>query len=118
MLASLPGISVKLAQNIYDGVDTNNKKTLKPYQHLGDLFKVQGISPDVFERCINILTNDSSVFIVEIEVQTLKAASKKQSSDSGEVLSSRKKRFTIELDKRTDGFFNITERERCPVKLN
>jgi len=116
LLSSLPGISAKLARNIHDGVDTSNKKTLKPYRHLGDLFKVKGMTPDVFERCVNILTIDSSVFTVEIEAETLKAASEKHFSASADVISSRKKRFTIELDKRTDGFFNITERERYPVR--
>ena len=76
------------------------------------------MTPDIFERCINILTIDSSVFTVEIEAQTLKTASDKQVSKSNEIMSSRKKRFIIELDKRTDGFYNITERERYPVRYN
>ena len=116
LLSSLPGISEKLAQNICDGVDTSNKKTLKPYQHLGDLFKVKGMTPNVFERCVNILTIDSSVFTVEVEAQILKNASEKQTSESNNIMACRKKRFTIELDERADGFFNITERERYPVR--
>ena len=116
LLSSLPGISAKLAQNIHDGIDTSNKKTLKPYHHLGDLFKVQGMSPDIFERCVNILTLDSSVFTVEIEAQTLKIPDGTQVPDSNDIVSSRKKRFTIEVDKRTDGFFDIIERERYPVR--
>jgi len=116
LLSSLPGINAKLANNIYEGIDVNKKKTLKPYKNLGDLFKVKGMTPDIFERCVNILTLDSSVYTIEIEAQTFKTDSDKQITDPNNILSSRKKRFTIELDKRTDGFFDITERDRSPVR--
>ena len=74
------------------------------------------MTPNVFERCVNILTIDSSVFTVEVEAQILKNASEKQTSESNNIMACRKKRFTIELDERADGFFNITERERYPVR--
>jgi len=116
LLSSLPGINKSLAENIAEGVDVNGNKVLKPYQNLGDLFKVKGMNPDIFERCVNILTLDSSVYTVEIEAQTFKTSPNKPNVKQNNILSSRKKRFTIELNKRTDGFFDIIEKERYPVR--
>ena len=57
-----------------------------------------------------------SVYTVEIEAQTFKTSPNKPNSKQNNILSSRKKRFTIELNKRTDGFFDIIEKERYPVR--
>jgi len=116
LLSSLPGIDKSLARNIFEGFDVNGKKGLKPYKNLGDLFKVSRMSPDIFERCVNLLTLDSSVFTVEVEAQTLKGNTKVESYESNDIISSRKKRFTLELDKRADGFLNIAEKERYSIR--
>jgi|GEM_PF-3317378 len=55
LLASLPGITSKLAKNIANGVGSDKDKKLKPYKRLGDIMKVQGMSPEIFERCANLL---------------------------------------------------------------
>ena len=116
LLASIPGINAKLAKNIFDGMDRNNKKTLKPYQSVGDLFKVPGMNPDIFERCVNLLTVDSDMFTVEVEAQTMGTTLKGEKFVADETVSKRMKRFVIELDKKPDGFIKITEKERCPVR--
>ena len=118
LLASLPGINSTLAENIYNGLDRNGKKTLKPYKHLGDLFKVKGMTPDIFERCVNILDLDSSAFTVEVEAQILKVNNSDQKTkiNPNSIVASRKKRFVIEADKKEGGYLDITEIEQYPVR--
>ena len=117
LLASLPGINSKLAENIYEGLDRNGKKDLKPYKTPGDLFKVKGMTPDIFERCVNILALESSAFTIEVEAQILKFANddnnKKVNKNS--IVATRKKRFVIEVDKKEGGYLDIFEMERYPV---
>ncbi len=118
LLASLPGINAELAKNIYEGMDRDGKKTLKPYKNPGDLFKVKGMTPDIFERCVNILCLDSSAFTVEVEAQILKLKNNDRpvKTDPNSILASRKKRFVIEVDSKTDGYLDIIEKERYPVR--
>jgi len=118
LLASLPGINSELAENISAGLDTNGKKDLKPYKTLGDLFKVKGMTPNIFERCVNILDLDSSAFTIDIEAQILKptAVEKIAKLNSDKIIATRKKRFIIESDKTPDGYIDIIERERYPVR--
>ncbi len=119
LLAALPGINSTLAENIANGIDTNNKKTLKPYQRLGDVLKVKGMTPEIFERCANILALDSSAFTVEIEAQVLKPniSSEKFSPDlTDNILATRKKRFVIDINKKNDEYLKIIELEKYPVR--
>jgi len=120
LLASLPAINSDLAENIFDGRDKNNKKSLKPYKTLGDLFKVKGMTPDIFERCVNILCLDSDDFTVEVEAQLIKPTvmdGRRHGQFNGEdIIASRKKRFIIESDRKPDGYIDIIERERYPVR--
>jgi len=125
LLASLPGIESKLANNIYEGIDANGKKKLKPYKSLGDLFKVKGMTPNIFEKCANILVLDSSVFTVEVEAQILKRTGgerrlfqrpKSENVSVDNVIASRKKRFVIEAEEKQDDYINIIEKENYFVR--
>jgi len=123
MLASLPGINGKLAKNIEAGINTEGKNKLKPYNSIGDVFKVRGMTPEIFERCANILTVESSIFTVEVEAETFKISPTLKGVSEGrgmlsrrpnieEIAGVRKKRFVIELDKTDDGYASITELEQ------
>jgi len=122
MLASLPGINGKLAKNIEAGINTEGKTKLKPYNSIGDVFKVRGMTPEIFERCANILTVESSVFTVEVEAEVINHNRTEQSGSkhdnsrkkiiSEDILGVRKKRFVIELDKTASGYANVTELEQ------
>ncbi|MCK5851499.1 helix-hairpin-helix domain-containing protein, partial [bacterium] len=120
LLSSLPGIDKKLAKNIVEGIDRNGKKDLKPYENLGGLFKVKGMTPDIFERCVNILCLDSSAFTVDVEAQILKPIlmeeRRPRRPNSENIIATRKKRFVIEVDSKTDGYIDINEKERYPVR--
>ncbi|RLD10523.1 MAG: hypothetical protein DRI44_05830 [Chlamydiae bacterium] len=118
LLASLPGINTALAENIYAGLNSNGKKILKPYKTLGDLFKVKGMTPDIFERCVNILDVDSSAFTVEVEAQILKnkKMEKNDKLTPDSIIASRKKRFVVEADKKEGRYLNISEIESYPVR--
>ena len=117
LLASLPGINSKLAENIYEGLNKNGKKDLKPYKTLGDLFDVKGMTPNIFERCVNILALESSAFTVEVEAQILKFANddNKKKVNKNSIVATRKKRFVIEVDEKEGGYLDIFEIERYPV---
>ena len=118
LLASLPGINSKLANNIYEGLDRNGKKTLKPYRNLGDILKVKRMTPDIFERCVNILALDSTFFTVEVEAQLLKDNLSKEIiiPDIDSIIATRIKRFVINADRQEKGNVKIHELERTSVR--
>lgn len=107
LLASLPGVSVKLARNIEAGIGRNKNNSLKPYKTLGDVMKVQGMTPEIFERCANMLCVNSSFFTVEIEAQTLASPLGQKTATGGKrvpdstrnVTGSRSKRYVLKSDK-------------------
>jgi len=113
LLAALPGVNKELAKNIFEGIDGNNKPSLKPYLHLSDLLNVKGITPQAFERCCNILTVDSSTFTVEVEAQTLKPSVRKDGTKptAGIVGSTRKKRYIVEVERKESGICSINNLE-------
>jgi len=123
LLASLPGITSKLAYNIAEGIDSHGKVKLKPYKQLGELFKVKGMTPNIFERCANLLAVDSSFFTVNVEAETVSSISQHGISDKSsnndfapdlteKIIGSRSKRFIVELDKAMDGYCSISELEQ------
>jgi len=114
LLASLPGINAKLAKNIYKGVDKNNKKSLKPYQKLGAILKVKGMTPVIFERCANMFSLDSGFFTIDVEAQLFKnnVNDEKAAGLSDLVTATWKKRFVINLDKSEGENLNIYELEK------
>jgi len=105
LLASLPGITSKLAKNIANGTGSDKDKNLKPYKRLGDVMRVQGMTPEIFERCANILTVDSSYFTVEVEAQSLKGGmpdAEEFAVDLDRVTGTRSKRFVLKIDETED----------------
>lgn len=74
ILASLPGITPQLANAIANGLNRGGAPVLKPYRSLGDLLSVRGMTPEIFERCANLLTVDSSVMTVEVDAEIFKPA--------------------------------------------
>jgi len=118
LLASLPGINAKLARNIYEGLDRNGKRKLKPYQNIGDMLKIKGITPDVFAKCVNILAVDSTSFTVEVEAQLLKdnIFKEKTKTSTDSVIATRIKRFIIDADRQENGNVKIHELEENSVR--
>jgi len=116
LLFGLPGVNSKLAENIYEGIDSNNKKSVKPYQRFGDLFKVKGMTPDIFERCVNLLTLGSSAFTIGVEAQLLKNVNEKAKINSDTVTASRQKRFIVRRTKKSDDSVKISAIESCIVR--
>ena len=119
LLSSLPGIESTVAKNIFYGTDRNGKRSLKPYQRLGDILKVKGMTPEIFERCANILALDSSAFTIEIEAQIVSRASRREHPNlkkgpvrNVDIIAARKKRFIINYDRtENDNFrFNLLEK--------
>ena len=122
MLASLPGITQSLAKNIKNGINNEGKAKLKPYNSFYDLFKVKGMTPDIFERCANILALDSSIFTIDVEAEVLKASpplkggagdvSSRKKIAPEDIAGMRRKRFVVELDKTQDNFFSVSDLEQ------
>jgi len=103
LLASLPGINPELAKNIASG-KSNGKNNLKPYRGLGDIMRVKGMSAEIFEKCANLLTVDSSVFTVEVEAETL---SPKRENPTDNITGSRTKRYIVKSKRTTDNSFTF-----------
>jgi len=116
LLLCLPGINTELAKNIYEGIDSNGKKKLKPYHRLGDLFKVKGMTPEIFERCVNLLALGSSAFTIEVEAQLLKKSNEKADLNNDSIIASRQKRFVVMESEKADGALDISIIENCIIK--
>ena len=82
LLGSLPGINSKLAKNIARGIDSTGKPALKPYNHLGDLLYVKGMTIDILERCANILCLNTYAYTLNIEAQIIKDSNNNGKFDS------------------------------------
>lgn len=97
LLASLPGVSLELAQNIYNGVDAGGRAVLKPYHTLGDLLKVRGMMPEIFERMANLVCLDSGAYTIDVQAQTLKDSNADGAFDESKdsVLGERRKRLIV-----------------------
>jgi len=72
LLRSLSGINKQLAHNIFAGIDANNKMKLKPYNKLGDLLYVKGMTIDILERNANILCLNTYSYTLDISAQVIK----------------------------------------------
>ncbi|MCX7847308.1 MAG: helix-hairpin-helix domain-containing protein [bacterium] len=75
LLRALPGITPALAHNIWRGIDTSGRATLKPYAALGDLLRVRGMTPEVFERFANLACVNSRTFTIAVHARLLKDSS-------------------------------------------
>jgi len=82
------------------------------------------MTPDIFERCANLLAVDSSFFTVNVEAETFKENRLAPNRDTSEkfkfgsslaaenITGSRSKRFIVELDKAADGYCSVIELEQ------
>lgn len=118
LLASLPGVSPKLAQNIARGIDSSGRSRLKPYKTLGDVLSVQGMTSKVFEKCSNILCVDSSVYTTEVEARIFpKGLSvEHDTTHPPPVDASRTHRFSLRREWDETAGWVITELEQHPVQ--
>ncbi|NLF38420.1 helix-hairpin-helix domain-containing protein, partial [bacterium] len=98
LLSALPGMSQQLAQNVYLGVDGTGRMTLKPYQRLGDILKVRGMTVPVFERCANMLCVDSQSFTVDVEAETIKDVNRNGTFDQDvdKVAAEKRRRYVVQ----------------------
>ena len=71
LLRSLPGINKQLAHNIFAGLDTDGKAKLKPYNMLGDLLYVKGMTIDILEKCANIFCLNTYSYTLDISAQVI-----------------------------------------------
>ena len=72
VLSSLKDIDIDLAKNIYSGIDSHNKTSLKPYKDTTDLLDVKGMTPKIFGNICNLITIRGNQFRVEIIAETIR----------------------------------------------
>ena len=80
------------------------------------------MTPDIFERCANILALDSSIFTIDVEAEVLKASpplkggagdvSSRKKIAPEDIAGMRRKRFDVELVKTQDNFFSVSDLEQ------
>ena len=71
VLASLPGVTPKLADDIYKGIAQNGKTRLKPYKNITDILSVRGMSVERYGRMCALITTRSDQFRVRILAESL-----------------------------------------------
>ena len=71
VLASLPGVSSKLAEDIYRGVAQNGKAELKPYKNITDILSVRGMTVERYSHLCALITTRSDQFRVRILAESL-----------------------------------------------
>lgn len=115
LLASLPGITPALANAIARGLNRGSAPVLKPYRSLGDLLFVRGMTPEIFERCANLLAVDTSLVTVESDAELLKPAAASPSeqpvSNAATLLASRRVRTVLRFRIASDGTVRFTPLE-------
>jgi len=118
LLASVPGITPTLAQNIADGLDSSGAARLKPYRALGDVLAVRGMTPTVFERCANLLCTASSVFTVDVEAQLFPRGRVRAPADAATapVTAARHQRVVLQRAWNTTPYPVLHEREQHLVE--
>ena len=89
---------------------------MKPYKRLGDLFKVKGMTPDIFEKCVNLLTIDSSVYTVEVEAQLLKGKITDKKINQNSIIAEKTKRFVVDITKDNEDYVKAKVVERFFIK--
>lgn len=70
-LRALPGVSKKLAQDIYAGMARSDEATLRPYKNISDVLEVRGMTAEVFSKICNLITTRSDQFRVAVVAQAL-----------------------------------------------
>ena len=71
VLASLPGVTPKLADDIYKGIAQNGKTKLKPYKNITDILSVRGMSVERYGKMCALITTRSDQFRVRILAESL-----------------------------------------------
>jgi hypothetical protein len=115
LLRAMPGITPSLAHNIYRGLDAGNHARLKPYRAIGDLLRVNGMTPDVFERIANMLTLRTSIYTIEARVKALQDANGDRVFDEragDRVLAARQMRYILRFNPSLSGEASMTVLER------
>lgn len=72
VLSALPGVTPDLTRNLWRGTDTGGNHVLKPYTAVGDLIRVRGMTPQIFERMANLVCVDSHAYTIAVHAQVLK----------------------------------------------
>jgi hypothetical protein len=71
VLQALQGVSKELAENIYQGKDSNGRPCLRPYKNIGDVLDVKGMGPDIFTKICNLITTRSDQYRVQVIAESL-----------------------------------------------
>lgn len=119
VLRALNGMTPEIAFNIYNGIDNDGRKTLKPYQDIADILDVRTVSADLFARICNLITTRSDQFRVRIVAETLKDTDNDGTfnSDTGDKVLAQASidtvidRSTITDDDASSGYFKILSLE-------
>jgi len=72
VLSALNSVSPKLANNIFNGVDNNGHKKLKPYKNIADVLDVNGITPEIFGKICSLITTRSDQFRILVVAESFK----------------------------------------------
>ena len=71
VLSALNSVSSKLAYNIFNGIDSSGKKTLKPYKNIADVLDVHGMTPDIFSKICGLITARSDQFRIMVIAESI-----------------------------------------------
>ena len=71
VLASLPGVTPKMADDIYKGIAQNGKAKLKPYKNITDILSVRGMNVERYGKICALITTRSDQFRVRILAESL-----------------------------------------------
>ncbi len=115
LVRAMPGMDQTLAYNVANGVSAAHGVRVKPYQKIGDLLKVEGMTPAVFERLANLLTLQTTTYTIEAKVEVVLDANRDglvEESKGDKVLASRHMRYVLRFNPALTGqdSMNVLER--------
>jgi hypothetical protein len=115
LVRAMPGMTQALANNLVNGVSAARGKRVKPYQQLGDLLKVEGMTPGAFERIANLVAMKTSTYTIEAIVQAVQDANRDgmiEENKGDKILAARHMRYVLRFNPALQGQDSMTVMER------
>jgi hypothetical protein len=88
---------------------------VKPYQQVGDLLKVEGMTPGAFERIANLVAMKTSTYTIEAIVQAVQDANRDgmiEENKGDKILAARHMRYVLRFNPALQGQDSMTVMER------
>ncbi|RLE28199.1 MAG: hypothetical protein DRJ61_16750 [Acidobacteria bacterium] len=115
VIAVLPGVDKKLAENIAKGI-SKDKKKIRPYQNTYDLLDVKGMTPELMCRIANYITVRTDTYRINITAEIFKTSPETKEISPENIIARDCSTFVVERKPKSENEWIIEQRET--ISLN